>query len=309
MDRIEAMRAFVAVVNTGSFTGAAERLGISPQLVSKYVSQLEQKLNARLLNRTTRKVHQTEAGSRYFIGAQQVLNDIDDMDSQLGEMHDYAQGQLRISAPVSFAMEHLAPFLADFQQHYPQVDVDLQLNDRKVNIVEEGFDIAIRIGQLKSSSLVAKRIASVRVVACASPDYLAKYGTPTCLEDLAEHRYLRYSYAQHDTSSPLLEWLSKKNKGINAPEFVSNNGELLTRAAVQGAGIIVQPTFITAQAIKEGKLQVLLPEYEPEPLGLYVVYAHRQLLASKVSRFLDLIDGYFGDPPYWDACVNNRQPI
>ncbi|WP_339780493.1 LysR family transcriptional regulator [uncultured Marinobacter sp.] len=299
MDRIDAMRAFITVVSEGSFTRAADRLEMSPQLVSKYVSQLEQHLGVRLLNRTTRKTHLTEAGASYHLRAQQVLNDIDDMESQVGDLQTEAQGLLRISAPVSFAIHHMATLLSEFQQAHPSVGIDLQLNDRKVDIVEEGFDIALRIGHLKSSSLIAKWITPVRLVMCASPAYLNQHGTPQQPEDLRMHRYLRYSYMELDASQPVHRWLQSNSRdGIS--DMISNNGDVLVEAAIAGAGIALQPTFISGSAIKEGKLQVILPEYEPEPMGLYAVYAHRQLLASKVRSFIDFMEGYFGVPPYWD---------
>ena len=299
MDRIEAMRAFVTVVNEGAFTRAADKLDMSPQLVSKYVSQLEQHLGVRLLNRTTRQIHLTEAGTSYHQRAQQVLHDIDDMESQIGDLQTEARGVLRISAPVSFAIRHMAPLLSEFQKAHPGVGIDLQLNDRKVDVVEEGFDVVLRIGHLKSSSLIAKRIAPIRIVVCASPAYLKQNGTPQHLEDLQGHRYLRYSYIELDASQPLHRWL--QNNGQNdSNRMTSNNGDVLVEAAIAGAGIALQPTFISGPAIKEGKLQVILQEYEPETMGLYAVYAHRQLLASKVRSFVDFIDGYFGNPPYWD---------
>lgn len=299
MDRIDAMRAFVTVVSEGSFTRAADRLELSPQLVSKYVSQLEHHLGTRLLNRTTRKIHLTEAGARYHQRAQQVLNDIDDMENQLGDLQGEARGRLRISAPVSFAVRHMAPLLAEFQAAHPAVGIDLQLNDRKVDIVEEGFDIALRIGHLKSSSLIARRIAPVRLVMCAAPAYLARHGTPRQPEDLRDHRYLRYSYMDPEAGQPVFRWLQSQG-GSRDSELVSNNGDVLVEAAIAGAGIAIQPTFIAGEAIRDGKLRILLPDHEPEPLALYAVYAHRQLLASKVRSFIDFLDGYFGDPPYWD---------
>ena len=253
----------------------------------------------RLLNRTTRKTHLTEAGASYHLRAQQVLNDIDDMESQVGDLQTEAQGLLRISAPVSFAIHHMATLLSEFQQAHPSVGIDLQLNDRKVDIVEEGFDIALRIGHLKSSSLIAKWITPVRLVMCASPAYLNQHGTPQQPEDLRMHRYLRYSYMELDASQPVHRWLQSNSRdGIS--DMISNNGDVLVEAAIAGAGIALQPTFISGSAIKEGKLQVILPEYEPEPMGLYAVYAHRQLLASKVRSFIDFMEGYFGVPPYWD---------
>ncbi|WP_258240903.1 LysR family transcriptional regulator [Pseudidiomarina homiensis] len=289
MDRLQAMRIFVTVVNEGSFVQAAEKLDVSPQLISKSLAQLEDHLAARLLNRTTRRQHLTEAGSAYFARAQQVLADIDDMELQLSGLQQSARGVLRISAPVSFAILHLAPLVCAFQEAYPEVVVDLQLNDRKVDIIEEGFDIALRIGKLESSSLIAKRIAPVRLVYCAAPDYLAREGLPVDLAALREHRYLHYSY------------MDESFVPSAAQVMRSNNGDVLVAAACEGAGIALQPTFIAADALRSGRLQTVLSEFEPEPIALYAVFAHRQLLASKVRAFLDFIDGYFGDPPYWDS--------
>ncbi|MCE3027288.1 LysR family transcriptional regulator [Salinicola sp. DM10] len=299
MDRIDTMRAFVTVVAEGSFTQAAERLAMSPQLVSKYVSRLEQHLGVRLLNRTTRKIHLTEAGRHYHQRVQQVLNDIDDMEHQLGDLHTQARGLLRISAPVSFASRHLAALLSDFQRAHPGVGIDLQLNDRKVDIVEEGFDIALRIGHLKSSSLIAKRIAPVRVVFCASPEYLQRHGVPRHPDDLKAHRYLHYSYMEPDAGESAFRGLPGRSQHADGG-LISNNGDVLVEAAIAGAGIVLQPTFISGAAIGSGRLRIVLPRHEPEPLSLYAVYAHRQLLASKVRCFVDFLAGYFGDPPYWD---------
>ena len=302
MDRIDAMRAFVAVVTEGSFSNAANTLQLSPQLVSKYVSKLEEQLNSRLLNRTTRKVSLTEAGSHYFGHAQQILLSIDDMESKLGGLQQNPKGVLRISAPVSFALKHMAKLITDFQIHYPLVKVDLQLTDRKVDIVEEGFDVALRIGQLKSSSLIAKKVAPIRVMLCAAPDYLNKHGTPTQPEDIAEHRYLHYSYMNMDGKDDIYQLLKAKYLKQGS-ELRSNNGDVLVDAAIAGAGIVLQPTFIISEALSSGKLVVVLPELEPEALGLYAVYAHRKLLPHKVRCFIDFVEGYYGTPPYWDESI------
>ena len=302
MDRIDAMRAFVAVVTEGSFSNAANTLQLSPQLVSKYVSKLEEQLNSRLLNRTTRKVSLTEAGSHYFGHAQQILLSIDDMESKLGGLQQNPKGVLRISAPVSFALKHMAKLITDFQIHYPLVKVDLQLTDRKVDIVEEGFDVALRIGQLKSSSLIAKKVAPIRVMLCAAPDYLNKHGTPTQPEDIAEHRYLHYSYMNMDGKDDIYQLLKAKYLKQGS-ELRSNNGDVLVDAAIAGAGIVLQPTFIISEALSSSKLVVVLPELEPEALGLYAVYAHRKLLPHKVRCFIDFVEGYYGTPPYWDESI------
>lgn len=306
MDRIDAMRAFVAVAQEGSFSQAAETMAMSPQLVSKYVAKLEERLGVRLLHRTTRKVSLTEAGSHYFQHSQQILASIDEMETQLGGLQHIPQGTLRISAPVSFALKHMAKLITDFQAVYPLVHVDLQLNDRKVDIVDEGFDIALRIGRLKSSALIAKKVAPIRVVLCASPSYLADYGTLQSLDDLKDHRYLHYSYMERDDQEEIYRWLTH---GIE-PSYItksyvmsSNNGDVLVNAAIEGAGVVLQPTFIASEALSSGKLVQILPEFEPAALDLYAVYAHKKLLPHKVRCFIDFIEGYYGSPPYWDQAM------
>ncbi|SNT71282.1 LysR family transcriptional regulator [Psychrobacter sp. LV10R520-6] len=308
MDRIDAMRAFVAVVTEGSFSNAANTLQLSPQLVSKYVSKLEEQLNIRLLNRTTRKVSLTEAGNHYFGHAQQILLSIDDMESQLSGLQQNPKGVLRISAPVSFALRHMAQLITDFQMRYPLVTVDLQLNDRKVDIVEEGFDVALRIGQLKDSSLIAKQVAPIRVVLCASPEYIKNHGILDKPEDLEHHRYLHYSYMNMDAKEDIYQLLKAKVLKQGS-EFRSNNGDVLVAAAIAGAGLVLQPTFIISEALSSGKLVVVLPELEPKPLGLYAVYAHRKLLPHKVRCFIDFMEGYYGSLPYWDECIAKSQPF
>ncbi|WP_352308945.1 LysR family transcriptional regulator [Psychrobacter sp. W2-37-MNA-CIBAN-0211] len=305
MDRIDAMRTFVAVVNEGSFSKAATTTQLSPQLVSKYIAKLEEQLHTRLLNRTTRKVSVTEAGSQYFIHAQQILLSIDEMEAQLGGLQQLPKGILRISAPVSFALKHMAKLVTDFQSRYPSVTVDLQLSDRKVDIVEEGFDVALRIGQLESSSLIAKKIAPIRVVLCASPDYLNIHGTPKQLEDLEAHRYLHYSYMNIDTKGHVFKYLKAKQLKESSV-FRSNNGDVLVEAAIEGAGLVLQPTFIASKALNAGKLVIVLPEYEPTPIGLYAIYAHRKLLPHKIRCFIDFMADYYGTPPYWDECISRK---
>lgn len=302
MDRIETMRAFVTVARTGSFSAAADKLEKSPQLVSKYVSQLESHLATRLLNRTTRKVHLTEAGQQYLPRASQVLDEIDAMENQLGDLHHKAHGLLRISAPVAFSTRHLAPLLNTFQQQYPNVDVDLHLNDRKVDIVEEGFDVALRIGQLKSSSLIARRLTNINMIMCASPQYLSAYGTPKTMEDLVGHNYLRYSLLDNDNSPAVHRFLSQSPHNKIA-QVSCNHGEFLCQSAVLGQGIALQPTFICSDEVKAGRLKIIMRDHALTPLHLYAMYAHRQLLASKVRAFINFAANYYGDTPYWDSCL------
>ena len=300
MDRIETMKAFISVSEEGGFTRAADKLEMSNQLVSKYVSDLEEYLGVRLLNRTTRSVSLTEAGEQCVLHIKQILERIEDMESGLGELKNQAQGLLRINAPVSFSIKHLSILIGDFKKQYPLVGVNLQLNDRKVDVVDEGFDLALRIGHLKSSSLIAKRVTTIRLVLVASPEYLEKYGTPEHPKQLTPHHFLHYDYMSYDhPSNPLFDTLKQSIKD-QATSISSNNGDILVNAAIAGQGYALQPTFLVGEAIKHGKLKVLLKEYEPDAMGLYVVYPHRNLMANKLRTFIDFISRYYGDTPLWD---------
>lgn len=299
MDTLDGMRTYVAVVSEGSFVGAARRLKISPQLVSKYVGQLEERLGARLLNRSTRRISITEAGQAYFERCQQVLADIDEMESAVGELTTAARGTLRVNAPMSFGVLHLARAVARYQQQHPEVHVDLTLDDRHVDVVSEGFDLAIRIGQLAESSLVARKLAPVRLVVCGSSDYFARHGIPKTPKQLSLHRCLRYTYGTSADS-----WRFEKDSRhydvkIKGP-ITANNGNALREAAIAGAGLVREPTFIVGDDIREGRLLVVLDEFRIPELSAYAIYAHRQYLSAKVRTFVDFLADYFGSPPYWD---------
>ena len=301
MDRIELMKAFVTVANLGSFTKAAEKLHISNQLASKYVSQLEEHLHVRLFDRTTRRVHLTEVGEQCYQFTQHILEGVRDLEGHIGLLQSHAQGLLRVSAPVSFATLHLAPLIMDFRRENPAVGIDLKLNDRKVDVIEEEFDVALRIGHLKSSSLIAKHITPIRMVICAAPSYLKKYGTPAHPSELIPEHHLRYSYMDYDQDhSPLMEALKKSNQSQGNTGLACDNGEVLTASAIAGEGYVLQPTFIVGEAIKQGKLRTILHAFEPEPMALYAVYPHRKYMATKLRAFVDFSASYFGKPPYWD---------
>ena len=298
MDKLTTMKAFLAVVQEGSFSKAADKLDISPQLVSKYISALEDNLHTRLLHRTTRKVSVTEAGNQYYQRCQQVVIDIDDMENSLNNLSENVSGVLSISAPMSFGVKHLATLLVDFQKQYPNLKIDLRLTDQFVDIVEQGIDIALRIGTLKSSTLIAKKVAPIRLAIFASPAYLKQNGTPTTLEALQEHNYLRYAHAE--PTKRLKGYDELKNELKLESNLVANNGDLLLNTAIAGGGITMQPTFIAGEALAQGRVVRILKDYEPEPMGLYMVYANRQFLPSKVRAFVDFTSGYYGDVPYWD---------
>lgn len=297
-----AMRTFVAVANCRGFARAAEQLSLSPQLVSKYVAQLENQLGARLLQRTTRKVALTEAGSLYFERCQQVLADIEDMENALGSLASEVKGVLRLSAPMSFGARHLAPALVDFRTTYPQVEIDLHLNDRRVDLVDEGFDLVLRIGRLQDSALVARRLAPIRLVHCASPQYLDRYGVPETPEDLLLHQYLGYHYMESATFQGAARALIKVLPKLKTV-FRANNGDVLAQAAILGQGVAFLPTFIVGPALAQQTLQRILPSYEAPEIGLYVLYAHRRYLSSKVQCFVNFLSDYFSGDPSWDEGV------
>jgi len=300
MDTIDGMRTFVTVVSEGSFSAAAERLDMSPQLVSKYVGQLETRLGARLLNRSTRRLSITEAGQAYFDRCQYVLAEIDEMENAVGDATVAARGTLRINAPMTFGTLHLSKAIAEYQRSQPEVNVELTLDDRVVDIVSEGYDIAIRVGRLQESSLVARKLAPVRLVVCGSPDYFAERGIPQAPEDLDAHNCLRYTISSDQNRWRFRDGEKMHDVRANG-SFSANNGDALRLAALAGVGLIIQPTFIVSEDIRNGRLQIVLEDYEVEPMGVYAIYAHRQYLSGKVRTFVEFLAGYFGSPPYWEC--------
>lgn len=300
MDRLALLKTFCVVVSEGSFTRAAERLDTSNQLVSKYIAELEKQLDVRLFNRTTRKIHLTEAGQQCLEHAKHILESVEDMEGQLGLLNTSAKGVLRISAPVSFSTLHLSACLGAFQQQHPDVTIDLQLNDRKVDVIEEGFDVAIRAGQLSSSSFIAKRIAIIKLVLCASPSYIAQYGMPKHPSDLNPEHYLEYAYINYDDESSELIQVLKANSQRYKPKLTVNNGEVLTDVAKMGQGYVLQPAFIAGQALKRGELVSILEDYMPRSIGLYAVYPHRKLVSNKLRVFVDFLSDYFATNASWE---------
>lgn len=300
MDRIDTMKAFITVSEEGSFTRAADKLETSNQLISKYVSDLEEHLGVRLFNRTTRTVRLTEAGEQCVQHVRHILESIQDMEGNLGQLKNEAQGLLRVNAPVSFSIKHLAPLIKDFRQLNPGVRINLQLNDRKVDLVEEGFDLALRIGYLKSSSLIAKRLAPIRLVLCAAPSYLEKNGIPEHPDQLILEHFLHYSYMSHNQDQSPLMMMFRRSVQDGKASVSCNNGDILLEAAIMGEGYVLLPTFLSGEAIRQGKLKIILSEFEPKALGLYAVYPHRNLMATKLRAFIDFISNYYGDVPVWD---------
>ncbi len=288
MDKLTSMRVFCRVANFGNFSQAARELRISPAMTTKHIASLEGQLNVRLLNRTTRKVSLTEAGERYLQLCQSLLCDIEEGEASLSEQNQHPGGILKLTAPLDFGVLRLAPVVASYLNSYPDVCIDIDYQDRKINLVEEGIDIAIRIGTLPDSSLVAVSLMETPLICCASPAYLEQNGYPTHPADLRQHNCLTYRYSSNNNDwhfSKASETVSIKVYGrLNA-----NNGRTMVAAAVLGVGIIYKPLFMVQDHIDRGELVAVLEQYECPHQGIYAVYPHRRFLPAKIRTFIDFI--------------------
>ncbi len=299
------MNAFARVVADGSFTDAAEHLGLTRSAVSKVVMELEQLLGVRLLDRTTRRVSPTEAGLAYYERCTAVLAAIEEGELEVARLHQEPRGVLKVNAPMSFGTLHLSRVLAEFMSTYPELRVEMTLDDRYVDPLEAGFDVTVRIGNLEDSSLVARRIAPARRLLVAAPAYLQAHDIPVRPEDLAKHRCLHYG---HSTSAQSWQ-LRNADKVLHVPIracLCSNNGEVLRAAAIQGVGIAKLPTFIVADDIQAGRLQVVMCEYPAVDLSIYALYAQHRFLAAKTRAFIDFLVKRFGEEPSWDSLTAQR---
>ena len=298
MDALTDIAVFVRVVERGSFTLAADDLALSRAVVSKYLSRLEDRLGARLLHRTTRRLSLTEAGAALFEASRGALERIEEAEAVVAQFQSKPRGRLRVSAPMSFGILHLGPAMADFARAYPEITLDVRLDDRFVNLVEDGFDVAVRIGALTDSSLVARKLAVTRALACASPAYLAEHGEPETPEDLATHNCLVYSYLAD-------LWRFTAPDGREIPVAVKgslriNNGIVLAEAAVAGHGILVTPSFYVAPLLRSGRLKQVLARYKVKEIGIHAVYPQRGHVPPKVRAFVDFLVQRFGRRPDWE---------
>jgi DNA-binding transcriptional LysR family regulator len=287
MSQLEDMRIFVETVDAQSFTAAADRLGLSKQFVSKRIAALEKRLGARLLVRSTRQLRVTDLGLAYHERAQRILEEVDAAEQLITSQTAAPRGLLRLSAPMTFATLHLRAVIPAFMQRHPEVMVELELNDRTVDLIGEGYDMAVRIGTLADSSLVARRIAAVQLITCASPDYLRRHGTPSVPGELASHACLTYGRARRGEWTFRVEGRVRK-VSVSGP-MRANNGEMLRDAAMAGLGIVSLPDFIVAAALADRRLMPVLDKFRPESINVYVVYPqHRQssLLVRAFSDFL-----------------------
>jgi len=301
MDRFEEMRTFAGVVEAGSFSVAAERLRLAKSAVSRRVAELEARLGTQLLNRTTRRLSLTESGRQFYERTSRLLAELEEVEQMVGHGQAALRGRLRMTAPLSFGVLHLAPLLSAFLAEHTEMALDLDLNDRRVNLVEEGFDLAVRIGDLPDSTLVTRRLAPIRMVLCASPAYLERHGEPQCPEELAGHQGLLYANLPDPRNWPYAD-AAGRPLNLRVPvRMRSNNGDVLLQAAVDGVGIGAMPTFIVWRELASGRLCRLLPAYPLPTTAAYAVYPSRRHVPQRVRALTEFLAEQLGNAPYWDA--------
>ncbi|MEQ3625741.1 MAG: LysR family transcriptional regulator [Celeribacter sp.] len=300
MDRLTEMEAFATVVDQGGFTDAAKKMGISKSAVSKHVSSLEARLGARLLNRTTRRISPTEIGLVYYDRARRVLNDAGEADAIVTSMQSAPSGLLRISVATDFGVNHLSPVLGDFLQEFPDITVNMVLNNRFVELISEGFDMAIRIGELEDSTLRARKLTETTKRMIASPAYFDRYGRPTRIDDLNAHKLLHYSNQSSGNVWKLTAPSGEKRQIRTAGWLTVNDGQSLLNAAISGLGIAYLPSFLYGDALKKGLVEEAIPDLPVEPLGIYAVYPPGRFTQPKVRAFIDfLVESFAEKDPLW----------
>jgi DNA-binding transcriptional LysR family regulator len=313
MDRFQALTAFARVVEAGSFARAAERLGVSVSSVSRQVADLEAHLDARLLNRTTRRLSLTETGQAFYERCVQLLADLEEAEVAVSAASVVPRGPLRLTCSATVGTRPLAPAIAAFAARHPQVRFDVELSERVVDLVEEGFDLAVRIGETRSQNMVGRRVGTTRLVCCAAPAYLARNGEPRKPEDLARHVCLTYEYAPNRNIWAFRDPEGGERSVRIAGPIHANNGRFNEALAAVGLGIAREPDFIVGPDVRAGRLTPILCAYEPPPLNIYVVYPSRRHLSAKVRTFADFLVEHFAterwDLPVADPPVRSRRKV
>jgi len=303
MNRFENMDSFIRVVEAGSISGAADRLNVAKSAVSRRLKELEKHLGVELFHRTTRQMNLTDTGRAFYHQAVRILDDVLEAEIATSQAHGTLKGSLKIALPSTFGLMHMGPIINDFIKEHPQIEFDLDFNDREVDLIQEGFDLAIRIANLPDSSLIARRIAPVKTVICASPDYLKQMGIPQSPEDLIEHKCLVYSLQRDFEYWHLTDANGNEIKTKIYPYLKASTGEFLKEAAVDGQGIILVPTFIAYKEIENGSLIPLLKDYTSPQINAYAIYPQTRHLSQRVRAFVDLLVKRFEGTPYWDLCL------
>jgi len=301
MDRLSAMETFVKVAEAGSFVAAARKLEISPAMATRHVVELERRLNMRLIERTTRRLRLTEAGAAYLDRCHQILRDIEETEASVSGEAQAPRGLLRVSASGSFGVLRLGPLLAEYSRQYPDVTLDININNRVVDLLAENIDVALRVGIMQDSNLVARQLCPVRLVLCAAPSYLAKHGRPRTVADLAQHNCLTFTLARggHEW------WFREPRGGYKAVQVTgsvrSDETYILYRAALDGMGIIYATTYHVAESVRAGKLEIIHLDYPTGEVAAYAVYLSRRFLSAKIRTFVDFVAQRLGGDPDWDA--------
>lgn len=304
MDRFEDMRCFVHVVDRESVTKAADAMRVAPSAVSRRIKELEMRLGTQLLNRTTRRMSLTEAGRTFYARCRAILADLDEAEGEASDQHGMLKGALRVAAPLAFGAVHLTPLIIDFMRDHPGVEIELDFTDRVVDLVAEGFELAIRIGTLRDSSLIVRKVADVRMVACAAPSLLAERGMP--------------SHPDHLKNWPALCYVGSERTDIwryRAPDgsagsvamqvrMLANNGGVLCDAAIAGEGVILQPSFHVDKAVARGDLVPILGNFRWPEIAIYTVYPQTRHLSSRARAFIDFVRNRIGPKPYWEAFLD-----
>jgi DNA-binding transcriptional LysR family regulator len=311
MDPLDGIAAFVSVIDAGSFSAAARRLKLSKSAVSAHLQRLEQRLGVRLLNRTTRRLAVTEAGAAYYRHCARILAEAEAAEQAASALQREPRGTLRISAPDSFGWMHVAPAIPDFLARYPELALDIALSPKPVNLVDEGIDLAIRIGVIEDPSLVVRRLAPSRFVLCAAPAYLDRAGTPREPRDLASHQCLCVSLVSWGNAWRLIGAKGEERVAVSGV-LRSNNAEMLRSAALDRLGIALLPSWAVGDELASGRLKRVLPDWEPPASSIHAVYPGNRLLTAKVRAFVDHLARRFGPVPYWDqprGAANRARPI
>lgn len=302
MGQLEDMSMFVRVVDAGSITKAAAQLDIAKSAVSRRLKDLESRLGAQLINRTTRKSNLTEAGEHYYQQAQRILGEVDALNEQTTGVKTHIEGTVKMTVPLTFGLMHLSELIDDYANDYPKLNFELDFSDRQVDLVEEGYELAIRIGELQNSTYQARRLTRIRFVICASPEYLSKNGTPRHIDDLVEHTFLHYSLRK-DSSFLLIDEQGGHHQISPHSKMKANNGQFLIDMAVRGHGIVIMPTFIAYQALARGELVTILQQYQLPIFNAYAIYPKNRFLSQRCRLLIDFLAERLGDEPYWDQFI------
>ena len=299
MGQLEDMAMFVRIVEAGSITKAAEQLNIAKSAVSRRLKELETRLGSQLISRTTRQSNLTQAGEQYYQKVHHILSEVDALNEETSGTPTRIEGTLKMTAPLSFGLMHLNDVIDEYANQHPELKFELDFSDRHTDLIEEGFELAIRIRELQDSSYHAKRLALIRYALCASPEYLERMGTPKTFDDLTEHEFLQYGMSK-SSAIELIDKQGKKHQVAVNGKIKANNGDFLREMAVKGHGIAFLPTFITYKALISGELVPILQQYQLPTLNAYAVYPKNRFLSQRCRYLIDFIAERFGDNPYWD---------